>query len=71
MFFTWATDAKILGHAKNQTEPACELGQDGQPDPIGPGGPGNGSPLVSSGMRVFDLLVWSENFREVKRKNGF
>jgi hypothetical protein len=68
IFFTWAKNAKLVGHAKNRTEPASELGQADRPVPIGPGGPGGGSPPVSFGTRVFDFLVWSENFREVKKR---
>jgi hypothetical protein len=72
IFFTWAKNAKKVGHAKNRTEPAREPGQAGRPGRIGPGGPGGGSPPISFGTRAFDFLVWSENFREVKkRKNGF
>jgi hypothetical protein len=72
IFFTWARNTKIVGHAKNRTEPACRPGLAGRPGRIGPGGQGGGSPPVSSGTHVFDFLVWSKNFREVKkRKNGF
>jgi hypothetical protein len=61
MVLTWATDAK------NQSKPACGLGQASRPGLIIPGGPGGGSPPVSSGRHVFDFLVWSKNFREVKK----
>jgi hypothetical protein len=39
-----------------------------RPGPISLGGPGGGSPSISSGTRVFDFLVWLENFREVKKR---
>jgi hypothetical protein len=68
IFFTWAIDAKIVGHAKNRTEPSRRPGQAGRPGPIILGGQGGGSPPDSSGTRVFDFLVWSENFREVKKR---
>jgi transposase InsO family protein len=66
-FFTWAENAKIVGHVKNRIEPAREPGQAGRPGPIGRGGLGGGLPSVSSGTHVFDFLVWSENLREVKK----
>jgi hypothetical protein len=66
--FTWAKNTKIVGHVKKWTEPAREPGQADRPGPIGLGGPGSGSPPVSSGTRAFHFLVWSENFREVKKR---
>jgi hypothetical protein len=57
IFFTWARNAKIMGHAKNRTEPTRGPGLAGRPGPIGPGGQGGGSPLISSRTHVFDFLV--------------
>jgi hypothetical protein len=55
---------------KNRTEPPCEPRKAGRPGPTGPGGPGDGSPPVSSGTRIFDFLVWSENFKGSQEKEN-
>jgi hypothetical protein len=35
IFFSWAKNAKLVGHAKNRTEPAHEPRQVGRPGPTG------------------------------------
>jgi hypothetical protein len=67
-FSTRDKHQKIVEYAKKWTEPAREIGQDGQPHPIGLGAQAAGSPPFFPGTRVFYFHVRSENFREVKRK---
>jgi hypothetical protein len=57
---------------ENRTAPAYKPKQADRPDPTGLGGQGGSSPAVPSWTRLFDFLLWSENFKgRLKRKMWF
>jgi hypothetical protein len=68
IFFTWAENAKLVGHAKNQTEPACKPGKAGWPGPTDPGVQAAVCPRFP--LCVFDFLVWSYNFKGSQEKEN-
>jgi hypothetical protein len=68
IFFSWAENAKLVGHAKNWTEPARKLRQAGQPGLTGPGDPSGGlPPRFPLGRTFLTFFFGQKNLRKSRK----